>query len=147
MEGKNNIELLNDYMSNLKVMNNNLYNMHFNIVGASFFGMHKKLQDYYEKLALMYDSAAERIKMLGGYPITSLKKISEVSTIKSMSSMDYTGKQVIEVLDNDFSFLTSYTRDLLDFFNSKGDIYTTNMLADNLNFFEKELWMIQSSLK
>lgn len=147
MEGNNNIELLNDYMSNLKVMNNNLYNMHFNIVGASFFGMHKKLQDYYEKLALMYDSAAERIKMLGGYPITSLKKISEVSTIKSMSSMDYTGKQVLEVLDNDFSFLTSYTRDLLDFFNSKGDIYTTNMLADNLNFFEKELWMIQSSLK
>lgn len=147
MEGKNNIELLNDYMSNLKVMNNNLYNMHFNIVGASFFGMHKKLQDYYEKLALMYDSVAERIKMLGGYPITSLKQISEVSTIKSMTSMDYTGKQVLEVLDNDFSFLASYTRDLLDVFNGKGDIYTTNMLAENLNFFEKELWMVQSSLK
>ena len=141
MEGKKNIELLNDYMSNLKVMNNNLYNMHFNVVGASFFGMHQKLQDYYEKLALMYDAAAERIKMLGGYPITSLKQISEVSTIKYMTSMDYTGNQVLGVLDNDFSFLTAYTRDLLDTFNSSGDIYTTNMLSDNLMFFEKQLWI------
>ena len=147
MEGKNSTEILNDYMCNLKVMNNNLYNMHFNIIGASFFGMHQKLQDYYEKLAFMYDAAAERIKMLGGYPITSLKQISEVSTIKSMKSQDYDGKQVLEVLDNDFNFLTSYTRDLIDIFNNKGDIYTINMLSDNLNFFEKQLWMIQSSLK
>lgn len=147
MEEKKNIELLNDYMANLKVMNNNLYNMHFNIVGTSFFGMHQKLQDYYEKLALMYDSVAERIKMLGGYPITSLKQISEVSTIKSMTSMNYTGNQVLQVLENDFKFLKAYTRDLLDTFNSAGDIYTTNMLSNNLMFFEKQLWMVKSSLK
>ena len=90
MNSENNkVDILNEYMSNLKVFNNNLYNLHFNIVGSSFFGMHQKLQDYYEKLALMYDTAAERIKMLGGYPITSLKQISEVSTIKSMKSQNY----------------------------------------------------------
>ena len=134
-------------MSNLKVLNNNLYNMHFNIVGTSFFGLHKKLEDYYNEIAQMYDTIAERIKMLGGYPVTSLKKIEDLSSIKSMLSQDYTGNQVLNVLDNDFSFLVEYTKDLIEFFNKNNDYYTLNILNENLMFFTKELWMIKSSLK
>lgn len=142
-----NIDILNEYMSNLKVFNNNLYNMHFNVVGSSFGSIHKKLEEYYEKVALMYDNIAERIKMLNGYPITSLKKIEEISSIKSMKSQDYNGSQVMEVLENDFNFLTEYTTDLINYFNKENDYYTTNILNDNLMFFTKELWMIKSSLK
>ncbi len=144
---ENIMEILNEYMSNLKVLNNNLYNMHFNIVGTSFFGLHKKLEDYYNEIAQMYDTIAERIKMLGGYPVTSLKKIEDLSSIKSMLSQDYTGNQVLNVLDNDFSFLVEYTKDLIEFFNKNNDYYTLNILNENLMFFTKELWMIKSSLK
>lgn len=142
-----NIDILNEYMCNLKVLNNNLYNMHFNIVGNSFFGLHKKLDEYYNEVALMYDSIAERIKMLNGYPTTSLKNIEDISSIKSMISQDYAGNQVLEVLDNDFSFLVEYTNDLINYFNKENDYYTVNLLNDNLMFFRKELWMIKSSLK
>ena len=145
MNQNSSINILNEYMTNLKVMNNNLYNMHFNIVGESFFGLHRKLQEYYEKVALMYDAAAERIKMLGGMPITSLKEIEEVSTIKSMKSMNFSGKQVLEVLDNDFSFLRDYTKDLIEYYDKEKDYYTISMLEDNLSFIEKELWMIKTS--
>lgn len=146
MNQNSSINILNEYMTNLKVMNNNLYNMHFNIVGESFFGLHRKLQEYYEKIALMYDAAVERIKMLGGMPITSLKEIEEVSTIKSMKSMNFSGKQVLEVLDNDFSFLRDYTKDLIEYYDKEKDYYTISMLEDNLSFIEKELWMIKTSL-
>ncbi|MBP3461467.1 MAG: DNA starvation/stationary phase protection protein [Bacilli bacterium] len=142
-----NIDILNEYMSNLKVFNNNLYNMHFNIIGSSFGSIHKKLEEYYEKIDIMYDNIAERIKMLNGYPITSLKKIEDISSIKSMKSQDYTGTQVMEVLDNDFSFLKEYTNDLIAYFNNENDYYTINILNDNLMFFTKEQWMINSSLK
>ena len=108
---------------NLKVENNNLYNLHFNVIGPSFQGMHKKMQEYYEKVAIFYDNIAERIKMLGGYPYTSLNKIEDVSTIKSMKSMDFNGNQVMEILDNDFSFLVDYTKDLVKIFNP---LYTTD---------------------
>lgn len=146
MENKN-INLLNEYLANLKVLNNNLYNMHFNITGISFFGLHRKLQDYYEQIGLFYDQIGERIKMLGGYPLTSLKKIEDISTLKSMRSMDYTGGQVLEVLDNDFNFMKNYTSDIIQIFNQQQDIVTSNILSDILSFLEKELWMIQSSLK
>ena len=107
----------------------------------------EQLQDYYEEIALMYDSVAERIKMLGGYPITSLKKTEDLSTIKSMRSMDYSGNQILEVLNNDFKFLVDYTKDLINIFDREGDYYTSSLLSNNLNFFEKELWMVKTSLK
>ena len=146
MKQNSNIDILNEYMVNLKVLNNNLYNMHFNIVGESFFGLHRKLQEYYEKVALLYDAVAERIKMLGGFPITSLKEIEDISTMKSMKSMSFNGRQVLEVLDNDFTFLKDYTKDLIEYFDKEKDYYTVSMLEDNLYFIEKELWMIKTSL-
>lgn len=144
---ENNVNVLNEYMANLKVENNNLYNLHFNVIGPSFSGLHKKIQEYYEKIAIYYDNIAERIKMLGGYPYTSLNKIEEISTIKSMKSMDFTGQQVMEILDNDFSFLVDYTKDLVKIFNDKNDYYTSSILREILIYMEKELWMIKTSLK
>lgn len=144
---EDNINILNEYMSNIKVESNNLYNLHFNVVGMSFMGLHKKIQEYYENFNLFYDSIAERIKMLNGYPITSLVKIEETSTIKSMKSMDFNANQVLNILDNDFSFLTEYTKDLIKVFNDKIDYYTSNILNNILMYIEKELWMIKSSLK
>ena len=144
---EDNINILNEYMTNLKVESNNLYNLHFNVVGMSFMGLHKKLQEYYENFNLFYDNIAERIKMLNGYPITSLNKIEEISTIKSMKSMDFSANQVLSILDNDFSFLTEYTKDLIKVFNDRNDYYTNNLLNDILMYIEKELWMIKSSLK
>ncbi len=141
------INILNEYMSNIKVEDNNLYNLHFNVVGMSFMGLHKKIQEYYENFNIFYDSLAERIKMLDGYPITSLVKFEEISTIKSMKSMNFNANQVLNILDNDFSFLVEYTKDLIKVFNDKNDYYTSNILNNILMYLEKELWMIKSSLK
>lgn len=141
------INILNEYMTNIKVEDNNLYNLHFNIVGMSFMGLHKKLQEYYENFNNFYDSLSERIKMLDGFPITSLVKFEETSTIKSMKSMNFNANQVLNILDNDFSFLVEYTKDLIKVFNDKNDYYTSNILNNILMYLEKELWMIKSSLK
>ena len=141
------INILNEYMANIKVEDNNLYNLHFNIVGMSFMGLHKKLQEYYENYNKFYDSLSERIKMLDGFPITSLVKFEETSTIKSMKSMNFNANQVLNILDNDFSFLVEYTKDLIKVFNDKNDYYTSNILNNILMYLEKELWMIKSSLK
>ena len=131
------INILNEYMSNIKVEDNNLYNLHFNVVGMSFMGLHKKIQEYYENFNIFYDSLAERIKMLDGYPITSLVKFEEISTIKSMKSMNFNANQVLNILDNDFSFLVEYTKDLIKVFNDKNDYYTSNILNNILMYLEK----------
>ncbi|MDD2518352.1 MAG: DNA starvation/stationary phase protection protein [Bacilli bacterium] len=141
------VEILNEYLANLKVLNNNLYNLHFNVIGEHFFTLHKKLDDYYNKAAEMYDAVAERIKMLDQYPITSLTEYEEKSTIKSMRSQDFTTKQVYSVLINDFSFMLAFSKELEEYASGINDHVTSSLMSDNINFFEKELWMLTASNK
>lgn len=141
------VEILNEYLSNLKVLNNNLYNLHFNVIGEHFFTLHKKLDDYYNAVANMYDEVAERIKMLNQYPITSLIEYEEKSTIKSMRSQDFNFKQVLSVLINDFSFMLAFTKELEEYASGINDHVTVNLMNNYINFFEKELWMLAASSK
>lgn len=141
-----NVDILNEYMANFIVEINNLYNMHFNVVGPSFLGTHKKLEEYYKNFSEIYDGVAERIKMLDGFPLTNLLKIEEISQIKSMQSRNYEEKQVLDVLQNDFSYLKEYTKDLIDYFSKQEDIYTSHMLLKILMYLEKEIWMIKATL-
>lgn len=140
-------EVLNEYLANLKVLNNNLYNMHFNVIGPNFFTIHKKLEEYYDKVAEMYDAVAERIKMLSCYPITSLVQYENVSTIKSMKSQDYTEKQVLGVLTNDFTFMLQLSKEVGEFAKMSNDDVSSGIIGDNASFFEKQLWMVKASNK
>jgi starvation-inducible DNA-binding protein len=140
-------DILNEYLSNLKVLNNNLYNLHFNVVGEDFFQVHEKLQEYYEQVAIMYDDIAERIKMLGKFPITSLVEYEESSTIKSMISQDYTIQQAFEVVVNDFNFMLDFSNAIYTYANEIDDANTIDLMTENIRFFEKQLWMLKASLK
>ena len=95
----------------------------------------------------MYDEIAERIKMLDQYPITSLTKYEEVSTIKSMRSQDFTTKQVYNVLINDFSFMHGFSKELHQYAGEINDEVTSDLMGKNISFFEKELWMLKASNK
>lgn len=141
------VDLLNDYMANLFVEMNNLGNMSFNIVGDSFFGLHRKLIEYRQLMDKMYQRTAKRIKMMDGFPITSLKELENISAIKSMQSRNYTGRQVLDVLENDFKYLCEYTEDIIGYFCSEKDIYTKLVLEKNLIELKEEYYMIKSSLK
>lgn len=141
------IAILNEYLSNLKVLNNNLYNLHFNVIGEHFFVLHKKLDDYYNIVADMYDEVAERIKMLDQYPITSLIKYEETSTLKSMRSQDFNSKQVYDILISDYSFMLSFSKELKEYANSINDDLTADLMGKYISFFEKELWMLEASNK
>ena len=105
----NMISILNQYLSNIAVMNVKLYNFHWNVVGPFFFGLHPKLQQYFEQTTQMYDQVAERIKMLSGYPITNLPMYEQTSTIKSVESKDYTEKEILQMLIRDFEVLLAMT--------------------------------------
>ncbi len=144
---KKNIDLLNDYMANLFVEENNLNNMKLNVVGNSFFGLHRMLEEYQTKMKKMCHNIAIRIKMLGGYPLTSLKEIENISAIKSMQSRDYNGNQIFDVLENDFRYLNEYTNDIIAYFKEEKDDYTTFILEENGRGLKDEYWKIKSSLK
>lgn len=142
-----NIEILNEYTANIKVEMNNLFNLSFNVEGDSAWEIKKQVEDYYTTFLSFLKKMEERIKMLGGYPITNLLKIEEISQIKSMQSRDYSKKQVLEVLINDFSYLKEYTKDLIKYFSDEFDPYTSHLLLEVLLFLEQALFRSQMFTK
>lgn len=138
-----NIEILNEYIANIKVEINNLFNLEYNVEGDWAWEMKKQIEDYHTNLLSFLKKMEERVKMLGGYPITNLLKIEEISQIKSMQSRDYSKKQVLEVLVNDFSYLKEYTKDLIKYFSDEFDPYTSHLLLEVLLFLEQALFRNQ----
>lgn len=138
-----NIEILNEYIANIKVEMNNLFNLEYNVEGDWAWEMKKQIEDYHTNLLSFLKKMEERVKMLGGYPITNLLKIEEISQIKSMQSRDYSKKQVLEVLVNDFSYLKEYTKDLIKYFSDEFDPYTSHLLLEVLLFLEQALFRNQ----
>jgi|LSQX01.1.fsa_nt_gb starvation-inducible DNA-binding protein len=141
------IPYLNQFLSNIAVLTNKMYNYHWNIVGSNFFSLHLKFQDYYEKMNDEFDIIAERIKQLGGFPITSLSQYSSISGIKEVESKNYNANEAINGIINDFKFLHRMGSDIASYAVSIGDGVTSGLIGEFLTYLEKQLWMLEANLK
>ena len=63
---------LNVYLSNLAVLNVNLHNIHWNVVGKQFFRVHEFTESLYDDFFEQYDAVAELLKMKGENPFCLL---------------------------------------------------------------------------
>jgi len=138
--------LLNQYLSNIAVIITKLYNYHWNVVDDLFILIHDKTKEYYTKMQEIYDEVAERIKMLNGYPITTLEEYSKISTIKSVESKDYDRNTIIRSIISDFEILLSIVQEIGDIATQVNDMNTINLVTMYTTFFEKQLWMLRAQL-
>ena len=63
---------MNEYLSNLAVLNVNLHNLHWNVVGVQFVQLHEFTEQLYDEFFEKYDSVAEILKMQGEKPLVKL---------------------------------------------------------------------------
>ncbi|MFA5408058.1 MAG: DNA starvation/stationary phase protection protein [Bacilli bacterium] len=138
---------LNQYLSNLAVLTNKLYNYHWNIAGSTFFPLHSKFQEYYEKSSQEFDAIAERIKQLGGFPITSLSKYATMSNIKEVESKNYNASEALTGIVNDFKLMHKLGFDIANYASSIGDNVTSGIIGEYLTYLEKQIWMLEANLK
>ena len=82
------VEKLNLYLANLNVLYRKVQNYHWNIVGAGFFAVHEKLEEYYDAINEQIDDVAERILSIGGRPLGTLKDYLEITTIKEAENKE-----------------------------------------------------------
>ncbi|RFU60459.1 Dps family protein [Peribacillus glennii] len=82
-------DALNVYVANLHVVSAKIRNFHWNVVGVDFFDFHEVLQKIYEHVALETDLYAERIKMLGFYPLASMQEFIRYATLDEAPSAPY----------------------------------------------------------
>lgn len=141
------VSYLNQFLSNIAVFTNKLYNYHWNLVGPDFFTLHLKFQEYYEKGNEEFDVVAERIKQLGGFPITSLSQYNSIAGIKEAESKNYYGVEAMKNIIQDFKFIHKMGADIASYASSMGDGVTSGLIGEYLTYIEKQLWMLEASIR
>lgn len=141
------INYLNQFLSSLAVFNIKMYNFHWNMTGPEFFELHLKFQEYYEKVTEEFDLVAERIKQLGGYPVTSLEAYSQMSIIREFESKNYNAKESITNTITDMRILHKFGNDIKAYAASLGDDTTSGIIGDFLKYLEKQMWMLEATMK
>ncbi len=138
------IKKMNVLLADLQVEYVKLHNYHWNVKGQLFFSIHNVTEEYYEYMTGQYDEVAERILQLGGKPLATMAEYLENANLKEESNNEFNAGQVIEALLSDFSSLLESFKSVSEAAGEAGDVSTANIADDNIQWFEKAIWMLKA---
>jgi starvation-inducible DNA-binding protein len=132
---------LNGLLADATVFYQKLRHYHWNVAGQDFFTLHTKFEQLYTAWADSIDLVAERILMIDGVPLHTLRSILETTRLQE----DETVPPPADMVDNlvtDMRTLRARVDDAIEAAEAAGDRSTANLLDDLRDGIEKEIWML-----
>lgn len=137
---------LNQYVADLMVSYTKLHNVHWYVQGKQFFRMHELFEGYYDKATEDMDAIAERMLQLGYKPVASVKKALEITKIEERSEEFGKDFDLVKLVKTDFEYLLKLTLEVKDEAEKAGDDPTVDIMNEITAYYQKELWMLNSTL-
>ena len=136
---------LNNTLANAIVTYQKLHHYHWEVAGETFFDLHTKFEELYDKYKLIVDDVAERILTVGGKPLATLSEAIELATVKEDPKTPSAREMASRVLE-DFMTQVSQMRSVIKIAEETGDRGTTNLLDGISDGLEKDAWMLRAYL-
>jgi starvation-inducible DNA-binding protein len=142
------IGLLNADLADLYLLLIKTKKYHWDVVGPQFRSLHELWEEHYQSLTTNIDACAERIRMLGGFPLGTAEGFLKEATIKEhpgdLPAADEMVRRLVE--DNE-----TIIRNLRDHINKCSETYgdegTSGFLTDLLEEHEEMAWMLRSFIE
>ncbi len=135
------IDLLDISLSDEIILAAKTRSLHWNIQGMEFLVLRALLDDQYDCLCSLSNEMAERVRMLGGFPLGSLRAFLEHARLKEQPG---DGPDLMHLLA-DHEALTRFLREdakrCLEEFEDDG---TRDLLVSAIRCHEKIAWMLRS---
>ena len=138
------LELMQKVLSDIAVLNVKLHNIHWNVVGPHFISIHEYTEQLYTGFFKDYDELAERIKMLGGFPLASMEDYLKKTSIRELPSKKISDQEALQVVYDDLDTLRSQYAALHEAAATEGDFITVALAESEVGELDKELWFIRS---
>lgn len=137
---------LNQYVADLMVMYTKLHNLHWYVQGKNFFQMHELFERYYDQATEDMDAVAERMLQLGFKPVASVKGALEITKIDER--VDEFGKDLefVSIVKKDYEYLLNLTLEVKEAAEKAKDDPTVDIMNEFTAYYQKQLWMINSTL-
>ncbi|MGC9341683.1 MAG: Dps family protein [Bacteroidales bacterium] len=130
-------------LANYHVFYQKLRNYHWNVTGGDFFDLHEKFEELYTEAVTNIDEIAERIRVFGMTPMSTMKDYLENSTIQETGTNLSDTEMLTEVL-KDMETIDSFLIESIDRASEHGDVATMDMLNKMAKSIEKHHWMLKA---
>ena len=134
---------LNFLLCNYAVVYQKIRNFHWNVVGGDFFDVHEKLEEEYLVAAENIDTVAERVRILGFKPISTLAEFLDKSEVTEVNGELDSDKMMEEVI-RDYEILLSFMVDVADLAVEHGDLGTETIMREMIIRTEEKHWMFSA---
>lgn len=138
--------LLNKLLADEFLLYGKTLNFHWSVTGMQFGPLHALFQTQQEELDGVVDAVAERVRMLGQFPIGSLKEFLENARLGEHSGKTPPAQRMIGVLLADHEALARTLRGDVETCVGHGDAGTADFLTGLLEKHEKTAWILRSHL-
>ncbi len=135
------VEALNNLLANYSVHYQKLRNYHWNVKGADFFDIHEKFEEQYNDAKLAIDDIAERIRVFGHTPLSTMKDYIQISEIKETGT-DLEAMDMVKEILSDYQVLVDYMYETLEVAVEQGDMGTEDLVKGFVYQIEKNHWMM-----
>lgn len=136
-------EALNNLLANYSIHYQKLRNYHWNVKGADFFDLHEQFEQQYNEALKNIDDIAERIRIFGKTPMSTLTEYLETSKIKETVSPLSSDLMVRELL-SDYRKLLEFMSTAVEVAAQHNDSGTEEMIKKFINNIEKHHWMLSA---
>lgn len=120
-----------------------VWQFHWNVRGDSFGSYHERMKELYDKQIDYVDDTAERIRALGGTPLTSMEAMLQNNHIQEHEGGAPDAMEMWRVILGDMESIIQLIRDIHGRIDSS-DLGTLNFLEDMITKMEKDAWMTRS---
>ena len=134
---------LNYLLANYTIHYQRLRNYHWNVKGPDFFDLHEQFEKQYTEAIQNIDDIAERIRIFGKTPISTLQEYLDTAELKETTSQLGSELMVRELL-SDYRILLQYMFAVVDVAAEHGDSGTEEMIKRFINSIEKHHWMLSA---
>jgi starvation-inducible DNA-binding protein len=143
---QNVVDGLNGLLADATIFYQKLRHYHWNVEGRHFFELHVKFEELYTRWAVTIDEIAERILMVDGTPLHTLKSMLNAAQLTEDESMP-AAPQMVEAIAADLRTLHGRAGNILDMAEDADDRGTVNLMDAMRDAMEKDLWMLRTWIK
>lgn len=137
------VDALNKLLANYSVHYQKLRNYHWNVKGPDFFDIHEKFEQQYNVAQVAIDDIAERIRVFGQTPHSTMRDFIEHSDIKETGA-NLTSLQMVKEILKDYNILLESMFQLIEVAIQNGDSGTEDMVKRFVKSTEKNHWMLSA---
>lgn len=117
--------------------------VHWNVVGAAFYSLHKLTEAQYEDLDAATDLIAERIRALGHMAPASFADFAKFSVLDSSETLS-SADDMIHCLIADNEAVSKRMREFVAIASEADDVFTADMLTARIGKHEQNAWMLRA---